>query len=177
MSRRYLLLVGSNRQARRWVRWGLERLEAFACIRHAGRVFRTPPEGMRTWRPFLNVAVALETPLDGEALKQQCVVLETRAGRRRDHPRSSRMDRALDLDILWMESKGWVVDRLDAYAFWPVVSLDGCLFARLRRWCPFLSAPGFRLPRSGVVHVRLTASCSVRGLHADSFALPYIAWR
>jgi 2-amino-4-hydroxy-6-hydroxymethyldihydropteridine diphosphokinase len=74
----------------------LPQVRVVAC----SRIYRTPPWGGVAKNPFLNAVVALSTSLEATALLAHCQHIERRLGRR---PGLRWADRAVDLDLLWME--------------------------------------------------------------------------
>ncbi len=81
-------------------------LERGVWVLGCSRLYRTPPWGGVARNPFLNGAALLRTTLEPWSLLACCQRLERRLGRRQGQRWG---DRAVDLDLLWME--GLVVDE------------------------------------------------------------------
>ncbi len=81
-------------------------LQPGVVVLATSKLYRTPPWGGVARNPFLNAAVLARTTLTPEALLACCQYIERRLGR---HGGLRWGDRALDLDLLWMEST--VVER------------------------------------------------------------------
>jgi len=81
-------------------------LQQGVVVLATSKLYRTPPWGGVARNPFLNAAVLARTTLGPDALLACCQDIERRLGRRGGLRWG---DRALDLDVLWMEST--VVDR------------------------------------------------------------------
>jgi 2-amino-4-hydroxy-6-hydroxymethyldihydropteridine diphosphokinase len=101
MGRAYLSL-GSNLEPERHLRAALQELrERFGAI-DVSPAYRSRPVGFEG-ADFVNLAVALDTDLEPEALNDWLHALEDRHGRRRDVPRYS--DRTLDVDIVLYDQR------------------------------------------------------------------------
>jgi len=96
VTRAYLSL-GSNLEPERHLRAALDELRARFGAIDVSPAYRSRAVGF-DGRDFVNLAVALETELEPEALNDWLHALEDRYGRRRDVPRYS--DRTLDVDIV-----------------------------------------------------------------------------
>jgi len=96
MGRAYLSL-GSNLQPERHLRAALDELRARFGAIEVSPAYRSHAVGFEG-NDFVNLAVALDTGLEPEALNDWLHALEDRHGRRRDVPRYS--DRTLDVDIV-----------------------------------------------------------------------------
>ncbi len=103
------------------------------------RLYRTPPWGGVARNPFLNAAVLLRTQLEPSELLASCQAIERRLGRRRGLRWG---DRALDLDLLWME--GRTVDSPDFSLPHPRIAERGFVVRPLEDLLP-----GLVNPRSG----------------------------
>ena len=101
MSRAYLSL-GSNLEPRRHLRAALDELRARFGAIDVSPAYRSRAVGF-DGADFVNLAVALETELEPEALNYWLHALEDRHGRRRDVPRYS--DRTLDVDIVLYDQR------------------------------------------------------------------------
>ena len=101
MSRAYLSL-GSNLEPRRHLRAALDELRARFGAIDVSPAYRSRAVGF-DGADFVNLAVALETELEPEALNDWLHALEDRHGRRRDVPRYS--DRTLDVDIVLYDQR------------------------------------------------------------------------
>jgi 2-amino-4-hydroxy-6-hydroxymethyldihydropteridine diphosphokinase len=75
-------------------------LEPGVRLLASSRLYRTPPWGGVARNPFLNGVVLLRVTSSPLALLEGCKALERRLGRRRGLRWG---DRALDLDLLWMQ--------------------------------------------------------------------------
>jgi 2-amino-4-hydroxy-6-hydroxymethyldihydropteridine diphosphokinase len=101
MGRAYLSL-GSNLEPERHLRAALQELrERFGAI-DVSPAYRSRSVGFEG-ADFVNLAVALDTDLEPEALNDWLHALEDRHGRRRDVPRYS--DRTLDVDIVLYDQR------------------------------------------------------------------------
>ncbi|MBD8872735.1 2-amino-4-hydroxy-6-hydroxymethyldihydropteridine diphosphokinase [Rhodanobacter sp. DHB23] len=96
MERVYLSL-GSNLEPRRYLNAALDELRARFGAIAVSPAYRSKSVGF-DGADFVNLAVALDTELEPEALNDWLHALEDRHGRRRDVPRYS--DRTLDVDIV-----------------------------------------------------------------------------
>jgi len=96
MDRAYLSL-GSNLEPQRHLRAALDELRARFGVIDVSPAYRSRAVGF-DGADFVNLAVALDTDLEPEALNEWLHALEDRHGRRRDVPRYS--DRTLDVDIV-----------------------------------------------------------------------------
>jgi len=96
MGRAYLSL-GSNLDPERHLRAALDELRARFGAIEVSPAYRSRAVGFEG-NDFVNLAVALDTGLEPEALNDWLHALEDRHGRRRDVPRYS--DRTLDVDIV-----------------------------------------------------------------------------
>jgi 2-amino-4-hydroxy-6-hydroxymethyldihydropteridine diphosphokinase len=96
MARVYLSL-GSNQEPRRHLQAALDELRTRFGQIHVSPVYRSASVGF-DGADFVNLAVALDTELEPQALNDWLHALEDRHGRRRDVPRYS--DRTLDVDIV-----------------------------------------------------------------------------
>lgn len=105
MSRAYLSL-GSNIEPERHLRTALGELRARFGALSVSSAYESEAVGF-DGPPFWNLAVALESDLDPEALDTWLHELEDRHGRRRDQPRYA--DRTLDIDVVAFGSRA--VDR------------------------------------------------------------------
>jgi 2-amino-4-hydroxy-6-hydroxymethyldihydropteridine diphosphokinase len=101
MGRAYLSL-GSNLDPERHLAAALAELRAAFGAVAVSPVYRTPAVGFHG-PDFLNLAVALDTPLEPVALDAWLHALEDRHGRRRDVPRFS--SRTLDADVLLYDDR------------------------------------------------------------------------
>lgn len=101
MGRAYLSL-GSNLEPRRHLRAALDELRARFGAIDVSPAYRSRAVGF-DGADFVNLAVALDTELDPEALNDWLHALEDRHGRRRDVPRYS--DRTLDVDIVLYDQR------------------------------------------------------------------------
>ncbi|MCX7512717.1 2-amino-4-hydroxy-6-hydroxymethyldihydropteridine diphosphokinase [Frateuria sp. STR12] len=104
MARAYLSL-GSNLEPQRHLRAALDELRARFGEITVSAAYRSRAVGF-DGADFVNLAVALDTALEPEALNDWLHALEDRHGRRRDVPRYS--DRTLDVDIVLYDRR--VVD-------------------------------------------------------------------
>jgi len=106
----------------------------------ASRIHRTPPWGGVARGFFLNAAVLLRSALPPLGLMERCQAIERRLGRR---PGLRWGDRAIDLDLLWVE--GVVLD--DPRLVLPHPQVAARAFVLL----PFEEVlPGAANPRSGL---------------------------
>ena len=96
MTRAYLSL-GSNLEPRRHLGAALDELRARFSAISVSPAYRSKAVGF-DGADFVNLAVALDTELEPQALNDWLHALEARHGRRRDVPRYS--DRTLDVDIV-----------------------------------------------------------------------------
>jgi 2-amino-4-hydroxy-6-hydroxymethyldihydropteridine diphosphokinase len=101
MGRAYLSL-GSNLQPQRHLRAALDELRARFGAITVSPAYRSHAVGFEG-NDFVNLAVALDTGLEPEALNDWLHALEDRHGRRRDVPRYS--DRTLDVDIVLYDQR------------------------------------------------------------------------
>jgi 2-amino-4-hydroxy-6-hydroxymethyldihydropteridine diphosphokinase len=101
MGRAYLSL-GSNLQPQRHLRAALDELRARFGAITVSPAYRSRAVGFEG-NDFVNLAVALDTALEPEALNDWLHALEDRHGRRRDVPRYS--DRTLDVDIVLYDQR------------------------------------------------------------------------
>ena len=99
---RVLLSLGSNIDPRRHLDTALAELRAAFGEIVVSPTYRTRAVGF-DGEDFLNLAVALETSLEPEALDAWLHALEDRHGRRRDVPRFS--SRTLDADIVLYDDR------------------------------------------------------------------------
>lgn len=96
MARVYLSL-GSNQEPHRHLQAALDELRTRFGPIDVSPVYRSASVGF-DGADFVNLAVALDTELEPQALNDWLHALEDRHGRRRDGPRYS--DRTLDVDIV-----------------------------------------------------------------------------
>ena len=96
MTRVYLSL-GSNQEPHRHLQAALDELRTRFGPIDVSPVYRSASVGF-DGADFVNLAVALDTELEPQALNDWLHALEDRHGRRRDGPRYS--DRTLDVDIV-----------------------------------------------------------------------------
>lgn len=101
MGRAYLSL-GSNLEPRRHLRAALDELRARFGAIDVSPAYRSRAVGF-DGADFVNLAVALDTELEPEALNEWLHALEDRHGRRRDVPRYA--DRTLDVDIVLYDQR------------------------------------------------------------------------
>ena len=101
MTRAYLSL-GSNLEPRRHLRAALDELRARFGAIEVSPAYRSRAVGF-DGADFVNLAVALDTELEPEALNDWLHALEDRHGRRRDVPRYA--DRTLDVDIVLYDQR------------------------------------------------------------------------
>jgi 2-amino-4-hydroxy-6-hydroxymethyldihydropteridine diphosphokinase len=101
MGRAYLSL-GSNLPPQRHLRAALDELRARFGAITVSPAYRSHAVGFEG-NDFVNLAVALDTGLEPEALNDWLHTLEDRHGRRRDVPRYS--DRTLDVDIVLYDQR------------------------------------------------------------------------
>jgi len=101
MARAYLSL-GSNLEPERHLRAALDELRARFGAIEVSPAYRSRAVGFEG-SDFVNLAVALDTGLEPEALNDWLHALEDRHGRRRDVPRYS--DRTLDVDIVLYDQR------------------------------------------------------------------------
>jgi 2-amino-4-hydroxy-6-hydroxymethyldihydropteridine diphosphokinase len=101
MGRAYLSL-GSNLEPQRHLRAALDELRAHFGAIEVSPAYRSRAVGF-DGADFVNLAVALDTGLEPEALNDWLHALEDRHGRRRDVPRYS--DRTLDVDIVLYDQR------------------------------------------------------------------------
>lgn len=102
MSRRWLLVLGSNLDGDRTLREGLSALSVLGVVEPLTAVVRTPARqgGGR----YHNAIASLRCGLDEEALRVALKAIEARLGRVRD----GRAEVALDIDPLAVdEGAGW----------------------------------------------------------------------
>jgi len=101
MARAYLSL-GSNLEPHRYLPVALDELRARFGALDVSPAYRSKAVGF-DGPDFVNLAVALETDLDPEALNDWLHALEDRHGRRRDQPRYA--SRTLDVDIVLYDDR------------------------------------------------------------------------
>ena len=101
MARAYLSL-GSNLEPHRYLPVALDELRARFGALDASPAYRSKAVGF-DGPDFVNLAVALETDLEPEALNDWLHALEDRHGRRRDQPRYA--SRTLDVDIVLYDDR------------------------------------------------------------------------
>ena len=101
MTRAYLSL-GSNLEPRRHLRAALDELRARFGAIEVSPAYRSRAVGF-DGADVVNLAVALDTELEPEALNDWLHALEDRHGRRRDVPRYA--DRTLDVDIVLYDQR------------------------------------------------------------------------
>ena len=101
MGRAYLSL-GSNLEPERHLRAALDELRVRFGAIDVSPAYRSRAVGFEG-NDFINLAVALDTELEPEALNDWLHALEDRHGRRRDVPRYS--DRTLDVDIVLYDQR------------------------------------------------------------------------
>jgi 2-amino-4-hydroxy-6-hydroxymethyldihydropteridine diphosphokinase len=101
MGRAYLSL-GSNLEPERHLRAALDELRARFGAVVVSPAYRSRAVGFEG-NDFVNLAAALDTELEPEALNDWLHALEDRHGRRRDVPRYS--DRTLDVDIVLYDQR------------------------------------------------------------------------
>jgi 2-amino-4-hydroxy-6-hydroxymethyldihydropteridine diphosphokinase len=101
MGRAYLSL-GSNLEPQRHLRAALDELRARFGAIEVSPAYRSRAVGF-DGADFVNLAVALDTGLEPEALNDWLHALEDRHGRRRDVPRYA--DRTLDVDIVLYDQR------------------------------------------------------------------------
>ena len=101
MGRAYLSL-GSNLEPERNLRAALDELRVRFGAIDVSPAYRSRAVGFEG-NDFINLAVALDTELEPEALNDWLHALEDRHGRRREVPRYS--DRTLDVDIVLYDQR------------------------------------------------------------------------
>jgi 2-amino-4-hydroxy-6-hydroxymethyldihydropteridine diphosphokinase len=101
MARAYLSL-GSNLEPHRYLPVALDELRARFGVLAVSPAYRSRAVGF-DGPDFVNLAVALETDLEPEALNDWLHALEDRHGRRRDQPRYA--SRTLDVDIVLYDDR------------------------------------------------------------------------
>jgi 2-amino-4-hydroxy-6-hydroxymethyldihydropteridine diphosphokinase len=141
-SHRAVLALGSNLGDR----WANLRLAARRLGRVVGlsQVYETDPVGGPDGQgPFLNMAVAVDTPLDPFALLRQCQRIEAAAGRRRLSHHGSR---TLDVDVLFYDDA--VIASAELVIPHPRLAERRFVLAPLQEVAPALVPPGWddRLP-------------------------------
>lgn len=101
MARAYLSL-GSNLEPHRYLPVALDELRARFGALDVSPAYRSKAVGF-DGPDFVNLAVALETELEPQALNDWLHALEDRHGRRRDQPRYA--SRTLDVDIVLYDDR------------------------------------------------------------------------
>ncbi|MCF8480538.1 MAG: 2-amino-4-hydroxy-6-hydroxymethyldihydropteridine diphosphokinase [Rhodospirillum sp.] len=96
----YIVGFGANIAPERNVTSAISALLARFGEVHVSRIARTAPVGVPGGALFLNGALAFQSPLKAEDLKDWFNALETAHGRDRTSPDSKILPRPLDLDIL-----------------------------------------------------------------------------
>lgn len=143
MTLAYVALGSNLGEPRRQVLDALAALAGLPGTRVLQRspLYRTPPWGVLDQPPFINAVAELETTLSPEALLQQLLAIEQRAGRVRAERNGPR---TLDLDLLHVEGVG----RDDPLLTLPHPRLAERAFVLL----PLADiAPDLRLPERGSV--------------------------
>ena len=97
----YVIGIGSNIDPEYHIAQGILALLYLSPQLHVSRILVTEPVNVQSETAFFNLAVALSTPLSGEALKERFNHLETELGRDRNDPHRKIKSRTLDLDILF----------------------------------------------------------------------------
>ncbi|HEY9132791.1 MAG TPA: 2-amino-4-hydroxy-6-hydroxymethyldihydropteridine diphosphokinase [Dyella sp.] len=103
MNRAYVGLGSNLGDSRQLVLDAMDALENLPGARPVGRsrLYRTPPWGLLEQPPFINAAMAVETPMAPLELLDAMLAIERAAGRIRDGERWG--PRTLDLDLLHVE--------------------------------------------------------------------------
>ena len=125
----YCLSLGSNLQREQHLGAALRELRDRFGVLAVSAVYESEAVGFEG-PPFWNLAVALESELDADALKAWLHDLEDRHGRRRDVPRYS--SRSLDVDIVAIDGRAMERPELE----------QGFVLAPLAEIAPQLLAPG-----------------------------------
>jgi len=95
----YYLSLGSNLGDRRGeLRLAVDFLRTLGSVERISGIYETEPQGMSVAGLFLNLAAALETPLEPEALLASIKAYESSRGR--DLENSHCQPRPIDIDIL-----------------------------------------------------------------------------
>lgn len=89
--------IGSNQDAARQIRYGVQRLDEMFSHLKLSKVYESEAVGFEGDN-FLNLVARAETQLTIAQVEQIFKAIEKEAGRRRDVPKFS--DRALDIDLL-----------------------------------------------------------------------------
>lgn len=98
---RYFISIGSNIDPYDNMPKILEALLEIASPLQVSRIIETEPEGMESTNPFLNMTLALDSPLEATAIKVQFNAIELRLGRDHTDPDRKKKDRPADIDILF----------------------------------------------------------------------------
>jgi len=103
VNRAYVGLGSNLGDSRQLVLDAMDALENLPGARPVGRsrLYRTPPWGLLEQPPFINAAMAVETPMAPLELLDAMLAIERAAGRIRDGERWG--PRTLDLDLLHVE--------------------------------------------------------------------------
>jgi 2-amino-4-hydroxy-6-hydroxymethyldihydropteridine diphosphokinase len=97
----FICSAGSNIDPRRNIGRAIQRIVGRLAPLALGLVVRTPPYDIDSDRDFLNTVFLCFSPLNAKRLKTAFRGIEAELGRDIDHPERSRMDRPIDLDILY----------------------------------------------------------------------------
>ncbi|MCW8856302.1 MAG: 2-amino-4-hydroxy-6-hydroxymethyldihydropteridine diphosphokinase [Kangiella sp.] len=89
--------IGSNQDAERQIRYGIQRLDEMFSHLKLSKVYESEAVGF-DGDNFLNLVARAETQMTIAQVEQVFKAIEKEAGRRRDVPKFS--DRALDIDLL-----------------------------------------------------------------------------
>ncbi len=89
--------IGSNQDAARQIRFGVQRLDEMFSHLKLSKVYESEAVGFKGDN-FLNLVARAETQMTIAQVEQIFKAIEKEAGRRRDVPKFS--DRALDIDLL-----------------------------------------------------------------------------
>lgn len=93
--------LGSNLGQRRGnLQFGLSGLQSCGELCKVSPVYETEPWGYTNTQAYLNIAAAMKTALDPEALMQKITAIEEDAGRKRNSGKKYEA-RTLDIDILF----------------------------------------------------------------------------
>ncbi|KAA3646449.1 MAG: 2-amino-4-hydroxy-6-hydroxymethyldihydropteridine diphosphokinase [Chloroflexi bacterium] len=107
---RYFISIGSNIAPYDNVPKILQALLEIASPLQVSRIIENAPVGMKSTNMFLNLTLALDSPLEATEIKDRFNAIEVQLGRDKTDPNRKKKDRPADIDIMyWVDEDVQVI--------------------------------------------------------------------